>query len=438
MLLSVVATVACHRTGEGKRVAAPLVDAAAAEDPKGDGPIIHSSGGISIWWTNSLRTARGGASVFAAIVGLSDVERLNIGDDTVRASRLPRPSFSSGVCTHAVPTVLVSADVDQDGSADVVVHDLCGSYVVWNAETMQPTATEEYPSSSGNNLPGDGPFEWIEVSSDSRGRQELAIGSRHGFALIRSADPGKGWVNVGDFAVPRVVQNSAKPRRGIVGLPSRSWLVVGDTDLYRLVWFGAEIVITTHPQSAPQPPFLVSFDSFDDLAAIGLGACGTSFVGIGQMSWTNRRYPGTLVQLDLPDVDGPMTLKSIAPNLDAFGVASLLAPDGSFYIGVIGANEGNGLFTVYRARPCQPLERLGQSSAVLERRRPPAPSQRERLPLIRGDVSITAQYVNGVPAFVTYDGYTAHVYRLREVGREWKISRQSSTLHEERNDIAFP
>lgn len=178
LILVLLAVGACHASNDALRDDAGLHQRDAAD--AGQPPIIHNSVGISEWWTNELRGARGGSAVFAVIVGLSDVERLDLSGATVQVTKLPKPANASGKCAHAAPVGLVPVDVDQNGAVDIVVHDLCGSYVVWDAETDRPSASEEVPATTTSKLPGDGPFERIDVSPDERSTDELATGNRHG------------------------------------------------------------------------------------------------------------------------------------------------------------------------------------------------------------------------------------------------------------------
>jgi hypothetical protein len=405
-------------------------------------PHAHSAGYLSVPWTASLRPSLGGASVFAAVALLSDVEELRPVGDGLVARRLPRPGPAPEGCTYATPLELAPVDVDQDGVSDLVVHDFCASSIVWQAQSEGTSAATD----SSSWLPGDGPYEYLETMQRTDKAVEMAVGSTRGFSFIRSGTPASPWQDVGQFGVSKPLGRT--PTRGVVPVTGADlWIVAGLNTLYTVGWLGEQPQIQDYLQSAPTPPNVIPFDYFDDLTSIGTGSCGTFAVAIGRFVRPGGGPPPWLEPADLPSdfvtisLDPASTaavVSDVEPNFQAQALGVVAWASGRWIVGVLGFDGGIPAFSAYILTPCEPPVLLGRINATIPSRRPPAPGLGTPLPFPTARIPLAGLRDTDSAVFLTYDGYQSGVFRVTAGASNWAIEEVVFNVHENRMDLSFP
>ena len=392
-------------------------------------PVQHTSGGISVAWGADLRTP-GDESFFAAIVGLRDVEHLTLVGDEWVATALPRLEGDAS-CSHTVPVALALVDADQDGSMELLVHDLCGAYLVHAA-----TSERARVDSANDWLPGDGPYKYVETSAAVGGYTELATGSEKGFSILRSAERGARWTPVGSVGVPQ--PGSLSPKHGIVPVAdSHVWFAVGETRLFAFEYTGSSLQTTEYVPEPPEPPNLIPYSTIDDLQLYDSPSCGRIGFGIGRFPATAGRSPSAPILVQVRSGEHSYRTTPLALDVDALALALERLDAGSFLVGVLGRRAGQGVFDTYRVGACGEIELLATAATTISDRRAPAPGFGEARPVTSEHVRLLALHVAGARGFVTYDGYDARTYMLADLAPH-RVEERTFHVHSDRADLAFP
>ena len=405
-------------------------------------PQSHSAGYLSVPWMASLRPALGGGSVFAVVALLSDVEELRPSGDGLVVRRLPRPAPTPDGCTYATPLDLAPVDVDQDGVADLVVHDFCASSIEWRAETA---GTSEATDSSVW-LPGDGPYQYIETMQRTDKAVEMAVGWERGLSFIRSGAPGVPWQGLGQFGIPKWL--GQPPTRGAVPIAgSDFWVVAGRNTLYTVEWSDEQPQVREYSQTAPTPPNVIPFDYFDDLTPIGAGPCGTFAAAIGRFAvyasgpppWLEPAdLPSDFVTLNLDSASNVAVVGEVDPDLQAEALGLVAWDSGRSIIGLLGFDHGSPMFSSYLVTPCESPVLLGRINATIPARRPPAPGLGTPLPFPTARIPLAGLRDTESAVFLTYDGYQSGVFRVTAQQDKWTIQEVVVNVHDNRTDLSFP
>jgi hypothetical protein len=380
--------------------------------------------------------------VFAAVALLSDVEELLPVGDGLAVRRLPRPAPTPEGCTYSTPLEVAPVDVDQDGAADLVVHDFCASSIVWHAESTETSSAAD----SSSWLPGDGPYDYLETMQRTDHGVEMAVGSTRGFSFIRSGQAGSPWQNLGQFGVPNPL--GPTPTRGVLAINGEDlWLIAGLDTLYTVGWSGDQPQVREYLHLTPTTPYVIPFDYFDDLTFIGIGSCGTSLVAIGRFREVTSGQPPFLEPADLPsdfvtiNLDPASTVAvatEVDPNFQAQALGMVAWDSGRQLVGVLGFAELTPMFSVYVVAPCAPPVLAGRINATIPSRRPPAPGLGTPLPFPTARIPLAGLRESESAVFLTYDGYQAGVFTVTERESNWKIEEVVFNVHADRKDLSYP
>jgi hypothetical protein len=314
---------------------------------------------------------------------------------------------------------------------DLLVHDLCGAYIVTNANG-------DSPGSEGAKrlLPDDGPFKYVEVSGSFGGFRELARGSESGFSVLRSGPADAPWTLTTSVGLAKPVDIS--PKRDVVPIDdSHDWLAVGDSVLYRFTPSGETLASVEYHQTAPAPPNLLGYTTIDDLESLRNTDCGLFDVGIGRFPATSGKSPSAAVAVYV-DVDATEYRTQVLDiDIDAFTLDRIVLDDGSMLVGVLGSRDHDPTFAVFRLVPCGDPEILASVHTEISTRRAPAPGFGEPLPPDKTQTRLLGLRSANLVRFVTYDGYDAHVYEMSTEDLS-KITERLFHVHDDRLDLAFP
>lgn len=385
-------------------------------------------GWVSVDWGADLRQDPDSGSVFALVVGLSDVERIRMGSEVIEADRLPRPIGSAEGCDHRAPLSLALVDLDRDGTRELLVHDLCGAYIVWAPESGTPTATNALKV-----LPDDGAFKYVETSSvgsDTR----LVSGSELGVRILRPALPQEPWILDGIGTIPRPVRVS--PKRAVRPVPGTlQWLMIGDSSIYALRPENGGVAWNEFVSEPPQPPNLLPFESYDDLELLANADCALTAVGIGRLAQQSSQTPGIPTRVSFDAARGRMATFDIdAEELSAYALSTVTLHDGTTIVGILGKLGSRTLLSVFTAN-CNKIELVTRLETSMSTKVPPSPRFGRHEPTVQHSRLLGLQYVTGPIVFATYDGYDARVYSLNL--HEQRLTEQLDHVHELRDDLAF-
>lgn len=409
---------------------------------KGDST-TESGAGTALYVRHQLArftTTTSNVKLAAAVVGLSNVEVLEVTPDGSVTSELVAPPASSNACPGA-PIQVAVADVDADGLDDVLVMDTCGNWVALADGDGHYTAVPFDALLSP--VPTWESFEHLDFAD---GTELLFGGDTWSGAWLGRGSPGVEFGGSEGFALPPPFLG-AKVTHTFVALGAEAdrgldppLLYQGGAALHRLERNGLNLTLgATLVPEVIHPPYVRPFDAFDHLQKLELDACPPAALGVGIFTADVHGIPRAL-ELVLPAATTFDTRElTTAGEIVTFAVVS---EGDTAVVGAIERSDAAYSFAAYRVTGCDQFELLAEAPVEFDWHAPAAPSFTGGvLPKTDGVKLLGVAAGDGAEPyrFYEYDGYDLRIFELSrsEPQGPFAISPRNVAVHATRDDLAY-
>jgi hypothetical protein len=376
----------------------------------------------------------------AAVVGLSNLEVLDVSADDEVTSELVAPPARSDACPGA-PIQVAVADVDANGLDDVLVMDTCGNWLALADEDGHYTAVPFEGLLAP--LPAWESFEHLHFAD---GAELLVGGDTWSGAWLGRGSSGVEFGGSAGFALPPPFLGT-KVTHTFVALGAEGdraldppLLYQGGAALHRLERNGLDLTLgaTLVPETI-HAPYVRAFDAFDHLQKLELDACPPAALGVGVFTSDVHGIPRAL-ELVLPSATTFDTRElTTTGEIVTFSVVSL---GDAALVGAVERSDGAYTFAAYRITACDEFELLAEAPVEFDWRAPPAPSFTNGILPKTDGVKLLGVAVNDgteTYRFYEYDGYDLRIFELSrsEPQGPFTIGTHKVAVHVARDDLAY-
>jgi hypothetical protein len=388
---------------------------------------VDEHGTLIPWNASLVALDSDGRTIGAAVVGLSDIELLDVGAREPLATVLVAPASSQ--CDVRQPIAVAAGDLAGGDGAELLVLDPCGSWAVSpDGEVIDIPALSTFPVYDQVSI----------VRVASRGFLAAVAGGLH---LL---DLSTGEVQTRSLATP----DGARVTRAVLSRPSEQGgveLLAQRLQGLSLVSVGGDGVLGQELalEQVVERPYRVPFDAFDSLSLLGDPACPWGAVGISQFIQGDVPRRLQLIKVE-PAERAYSTVEVPSPGNwdDTVSVTPFprLSETGGVLVGVLGRRESEHVFQLAEVQNCESWSVLLEAEVEFALRTPEAPGWNGHPATVPPTNHATLiAYVDdneSAVRFVHYDGYDLRTF-VAERSDSWVFKQTTVRLHEERQDLSI-